>query len=172
MKKRASRKSSPASADGAPTSLATQFDDAEASPGFVLWQVAALWQRALRAALDDVGLTHAQFVLLASAMWLEGQLAARGSTAVTQTEIAAHARTDVVMTSEVLRTLERKALLKRLPHPSDARAKQIALTPAGRRLANKAVALVEAADDSFFGARGPELQALARLLCVKSRDAK
>ena len=99
MKKRASRRTSPSSADGAATSLATQFEDAEASPGFVLWQVATLWQRALRAALEEVDLTHAQFVLLASAMWLEGQPPARGSTAVTQTDIAAHARTDAVMTS-------------------------------------------------------------------------
>jgi DNA-binding MarR family transcriptional regulator len=163
------KRASPVNA--APATLGTQFEDADASPGFVLWQVATLWQRALRAALNEVGLTHAQFVLLACAAWLEGRPATKASGGVTQADIAAHARTDVVMTSEVLRTLERKTLLKRLPHPSDARAKQIALTPSGRRLANKAVALVEAADSSFFGARGPELRTLARLLCVKNRDA-
>ncbi|MBA3658693.1 MAG: winged helix-turn-helix transcriptional regulator [Gemmatimonadales bacterium] len=125
-----------------------------------------VWQRTVRAALADVGLTHAQFALLASAGWLEGQGADRGGEPVTQALVAAHARTDAVMTSEVLRTLERKVLIRRLPHPTDARAKRIALTPTGRRLVRRAVALVEAADEAFFGARGPELEALARLLCA------
>ena len=147
----------------------SRYEEAGASPGFVLWQVAAVWQRALRAALAEVGLTHAQFVLLASAWWLEEHAAERGGEPVTQVLVAAHARTDVVMTSEVLRTLERKGLLRRLRHPTDARAKHIALTPAGRRLARRAVALVEAADDAFFSARGPELEALARILCRDSR---
>ena len=140
----------------------TRYDDAPTSPGFVLWQVASLWQRSLRSALEAAELTHAQFVLLASAGWLEAQ--SEGAP-VTQSDIASHAKTDAVMTSEVLRTLERKRLVKRLAHPSDARAKQIALTAAGRRAAQRAVALVEEADEAFFGARGPELQQLAKLLC-------
>jgi DNA-binding MarR family transcriptional regulator len=149
----------------ATVAINTRYDDAPASPGFVLWQVASLWQRSLRSALEAAGLTHAQFVLLASAGWLEAQTSDREGTPVTQAEIAAHAKTDAVMTSEVLRTLERKGLVRRLAHPTDARAKQIALTAAGRKLARKAVALVEGADEAFFGARGPELEQLARLLC-------
>jgi DNA-binding MarR family transcriptional regulator len=144
----------------------TRYDQpATASPGFVLWQVAAVWQRSLRTALAEVGLTHAQFVLLASAWWLDGRAAERGGEPVTQALVAAHARTDPVMTSEVLRTLERKGFIRRLRHPTDDRAKRIAVTPAGRRLASRAVALVEAADEAFFSARGPELEALRRLLC-------
>jgi DNA-binding MarR family transcriptional regulator len=143
----------------------TRYDDATASPGFVLWQVASLWQRSLRSALDAAELTHAQFVLLASAGWLESRTANGDGATVTQSDIAEHAKTDAVMTSEVLRTLERKGLVKRLAHPTDARAKQIALTAAGRRTAQRAVALVEEADEAFFGARGAELEQLARLLC-------
>lgn len=146
--------------------IGTRYDDEpSASPGFVLWQVAMVWQRQVRAVLAEVDLTHAQFALLASAGWLEGRAAERGAEPVTQALLAAHARTDAVMTSEVLRTLEHKGLVRRLAHPTDARAKRIALSPAGRRLARRAVALVEAADAEFFSARGPELQALARLLC-------
>ena len=146
----------------AATAINTRYDDAPASPGFVLWQVASMWQRSLRSALEAAELTHAQFVLLASAGWLEEK---SNGIAVTQSDIASHAKTDAVMTSEVLRTLERKGLVKRLSHPSDARAKQIALTAAGRRVAQRAVALVEEADEAFFGERGPELEQLARLLC-------
>jgi len=145
--------------------IGTRYDEASASPGFVLWQVAMVWQRGVRAALAEAGLTHAQFVLLASAGWLEARSAERGGEIVTQALIAAHARTDAVMTSEVLRTLEKKALLQRLPHPTDARARRIALTDEGRALARRSTALVEAVDASFFGAPGTELQALARILC-------
>jgi DNA-binding MarR family transcriptional regulator len=160
------RESPSASDDGDErTGIGTRYEGPSASPGFLLWRVAMVWQRKLRAALVDVGLTHAQFVLLASAGWLEAQAAEQNGEPVTQTLIAAHASTDAVMTSEVLRTLERKRLIQRLPHPSDARAKHIVLTSAGRRLVRKAIALVEAADEEFFGARGPELEALARLLC-------
>ncbi len=146
----------------ATAAINSRYNDAPASPGFVLWQVASLWQRSLRSALEATELTHAQFVLLASAGWLEARA---DVSPVTQSDIASHAKTDAVMTSEVLRTLERKGLVKRLAHPSDARAKQIALTAAGRRVAQRAVALVEEADEAFFGARGPELQQLAKLLC-------
>lgn len=150
---------------GKNTGIGTRYDESSASPGFVLWQVAAVWQRRVRAALAAVGLTHAQFALLASAGWLEAEAAEHSGEPVTQALVAAHARTDAVMTSEVLRTLERKKLLRRLPHPDDARARQIVLTAAGRTMVRRAIALVEAVDEEFFGAPGPELQSLARLLC-------
>jgi DNA-binding MarR family transcriptional regulator len=144
--------------------VGTRHASAEASPGFALWRVATVWQREIRAALAELDLTHAQFVLLASAAWLIAH-PDDATEPVTQAHVAAHARTDAVMTSEVLRTLERKKLIRRLPHPGDARAKQIALTPAGKRLAGRAFAAVEAVDDDFFGEPGPELRALTRLLC-------
>ena len=150
--------------------VGTRYEGPEASPGFALWQVATLWQREVRAALTEVELTHAQFVLLVSTAWLVAS-AGKGGPAVTQTHVAAHARTDAVMTSEVLRTLERKKLVRRLPHPSDARARQLALTPSGQRLARRAIALVEAVDVAFFGTPGPELRSLARLICAPSSSA-
>ena len=142
--------------------FASRFPGAEASPGFVLWQVATLWQRRVRAALEPTGLTHAQFVLLASAAWLEAH--AEEDAPPSQADVAAHARTDPVMTSEVLRTLEAKRLVRRGPHPADARARAVRTTPAGRALAARAVALVEVVDAEFFGAPGEELRALAALL--------
>ncbi|HEY0518719.1 MAG TPA: hypothetical protein VGC84_04425, partial [Ilumatobacteraceae bacterium] len=52
--------------------IGTRFASPDLSPGFVLWQVATVWQREIRDALADLELTHAQFVLLASVGWLEG----------------------------------------------------------------------------------------------------
>ena len=40
------------------------------SPGFLLWRVTLRWQRVIAAALRPLGLTHVQFVLLASVWWL------------------------------------------------------------------------------------------------------
>jgi DNA-binding MarR family transcriptional regulator len=149
--------------------VGTRYEGPEASPGFLLWQVATVWQRAVRAALAEVDLTHAQFVLLISTAWLQATARASGAP-VTQTLISTHAKTDAVMTSEVLRTLERKALIERVPHPTDARAKQVVLTAAGKRLSRRAIVLVEAVDEKFFREPGEELRAMKRLLCEPSRS--
>jgi DNA-binding MarR family transcriptional regulator len=58
--------------------------------------------------------------------------------------------TDIKMTSQVLKTLENKGLLERQASPTDARAKTVYPTSAGRTLAGKAVAVVEAVDADFF----------------------
>ncbi|HEX8391011.1 MAG TPA: MarR family winged helix-turn-helix transcriptional regulator [Longimicrobium sp.] len=129
------------------------------SPGFLLWQVANTWQRLQRDALADLQLTHVQFVLLASVVWLydrEGPL--------TQARVAAHARTDVMMTSQVLRTLETRGLVVREPHPTDTRARALRPTAPGKELAGRAVVRVEEADARMFAVLGPDVPALASLL--------
>src|SRR3954447_5865618 len=96
---------------GARRSLATGHASADESPGFLLWQVTNRWQAAQRAALKPFGLTHVQFVLLASLTWLEGD------GPITQRRLAEHAASDPMMTSQVLRLLERRGLVSRTPHP-------------------------------------------------------
>lgn len=121
--------------------------DAEpaASPGFLLWHATLRWQRELATALSPLGLTHVQFVLLASAWWL-GLEDERPS----QRRLAEHAGTDEMMTSQVLRTLEGRGLLVRERDPRDARVRVIATTARGKRLARRAIGVVEAADAEFF----------------------
>ena len=125
----------------------SMYEEADQSPGFLLWQVTNLWQKRQRAALEPLDLTHVQFVLLAGLGWL-----ARTSPAVTQVQLAHHARTDVMMTSEVVRTLEKKELIQRTPHPVDTRAKCLVLTPLGEDRLQQAIQIVEAVDRSFFAA--------------------
>jgi DNA-binding MarR family transcriptional regulator len=143
--------------------LATEHESADASPGLVLWQVTNRWQAAQRATLKPFGLTHVQFVLLASLSWLD----ADGP--VTQRSLAAHAATDEMMTSQVLRTLEAAGLVERAPHPTDRRARALQVTEAGRDLANGAVVTVEACDRAFFAAL-PDVAAFTAEL-VRLRDA-
>jgi DNA-binding MarR family transcriptional regulator len=125
--------------------LGSSFETPEESPGFLLWQASMLWERRLRAALEPLGLTHMQFVLLAASAWL-----GREEDAVTQVRIAGQAKVDVVMTSQVLRTLEAKGLLSRAPHPTDTRAKCVVVTAAGKKLVRSAIAIVEREDRAFF----------------------
>ena len=117
-----------------------------ASPGFLLWHLTLAWQRAVTAVLEPLGLTHVQFVLLASAWWLGGH-----GQVPNQLGLARHAGTDVKMTSQVVRRLEAKGLLEREVDPDDTRARRLRLTAEGRRLARRAVTAVEAADARFFG---------------------
>ncbi len=119
------------------------------SPGFLLWRTTLRWQRSITAALRPLELTHVQFVLLAVVWWLTDHT--EGSRPLpSQREVAAHAATDVMMTSQVLRVLEARGLVHRAPDPADARVKVVTVSEEGRQLAERAVALVEAADAEFF----------------------
>ena len=128
------------------TRLATEHESADDSTGLLLWQVTNRWQAAQRAALKPFDLTHVQFVLLASLTWLD----ADGP--VTQRQLADHAVTDPMMTSQVLRVLEARGLVERAVHPDDKRAWSLTATTAGVKLANRANAAVEACDREFFSA--------------------
>ena len=143
-------------------SLATRYSSADESPGLLLWQVTNRWQAAQRATLKPYGITHVQFVLLATLTYLEA------SGPVTQKALADLAATDPMMTSQVLRTLEGRELVHRLAHPTDRRARALAVTEAGRELVNRAVVAVEACDAEFFaalGADGTAFAAALRTLC-------
>jgi DNA-binding MarR family transcriptional regulator len=138
--------------------LTTSFSRAEESTGLLLWQVTNRWQAAQRAALKPFDLTHVQFVLLASLIWL-------GTAGpVTQRRLADHARTDRMMTSQVVRTLEHRDLLARTAHSSDGRAWSLSVTDAGAALANQAVVAVEACDETFFRSLGRDRDAFTRAL--------
>jgi DNA-binding MarR family transcriptional regulator len=124
----------------------TAAEQAPLSLGFLLWRATLRWQRLIVAALRPLDLTHVQFVLLAVLWWFVTVRGERPS----QRALAEQAGTDPMMTSQVVRTLERKGLLVRERHPGDSRALELGLTPAGARLAVESIAVVEAADADFF----------------------
>ncbi|WP_276961751.1 MULTISPECIES: MarR family winged helix-turn-helix transcriptional regulator [Ferrimicrobium] len=124
--------------------LASNFATDEESPGLGLWRLSNTWQACQRRALAPFGLTHVQFVLLASLVWLEGE------SPITQSQLAHFAHIDPMMTSQVLRALEDKGLLRREPHPRDARARALVATREGVEVANRANVAIEEADAVFF----------------------
>jgi DNA-binding MarR family transcriptional regulator len=126
------------------------------SPGLLLWRATLKWQRAITAQLKPLGLTHVQFVLLATTWWLTTEAGETPS----QRRVAEHAATDPMMTSQVLRVLESKGLIERRRDPSDSRARRIGVTAAGAELAARAVQVVEATDSAFFGVTKNQRQTL------------
>jgi DNA-binding MarR family transcriptional regulator len=124
--------------------LSTGYSDPDDSPGLALWRTTMRWQSQQRATLKSFGLTHVQFVLLA-------HLASAGTDSpLTQIQLAQRARTDPMMTSQVIRALEKSNLVARTPHPTDARAHLVSLTTAGKDTVNRATPAVEATDRAFF----------------------
>lgn len=134
-----------------PDAGGSRHADAWESPGFLLWHATLRWQRIMAETLAPLGVTHVQFVLLASTWWLCGH-----GGPPRQRDLADHAGTDPMMTSQVCRTLVSKGLLVRAADPADRRAWRLRPTDAGADLARRAVQAVEAADTAFFAAIGPD----------------
>ena len=121
----------------------------EDSSGFLLWQVTNLWQREIKKALEKYGLTHSQFVLLASIYWLTLH-----EQEVTQVVLSNHTKIDPMTTSTVLRTLQLKGFLQRKEHLTDTRAKTVLLTEEGELITQRAIVTVEEFDKEFFSLLG------------------
>ena len=135
------------------------------SPGFLLWHATLRWQRDIATALAPLDLTHVQFVLLASTWFLEDRTGPPS-----QRELAEHAGTDAMMTSQVLRSLDAAALVERHADPTDARVKRLTVTAAGRRAAADALQAVDALDRGFFGPAGDRDELVSLLLALAGRD--
>ena len=137
--------------------LPSAFEGPDDSPGYVLWRVANRWQREQRNALQPLGLTHTQFVVLAVASWFEEK------EALTQIRLSQLTGSDTMTVSQVVRVLEKAGYLARIAHPTDTRSKVIRVTKTGRELAEHAVQVVEATDKQFFLPLGDNGYALMTL---------
>ncbi|MBX3442870.1 MAG: MarR family transcriptional regulator [Planctomyces sp.] len=107
-----------------------------------------------RFAQHDV--TADQFVLLATL--------ARGD-ALTQRELGQRMSSDPSTVRAMLVLLERRGLIQRESHPTDARARTVSLTPAGRRKFRQLWKAGNSIRETMFGALPPdEAAALVRNL--------
>jgi MarR family transcriptional regulator, organic hydroperoxide resistance regulator len=120
-------------------------ESADESSGFLLWQVTTLWERSIKKLLVEFEITHPQFVIMASLLWL-----LRSREDVMQIDLSSHSQIDPMTTSQILRTLETKQFLSRHAHYSDTRAKSIVFTEKGLKTIKQAVKAVEKFDQQFF----------------------
>jgi DNA-binding MarR family transcriptional regulator len=107
-------------------------------------------------ALGTIGLTPALFALLNVVGAQEGAI---------QQELAAAMGIDRTTMVSLVDQLERAGMAKRRPSPNDRRAREVAITPKGRRLLERARRLVsETEDDLLAGLTADERRDLLTLL--------
>ncbi|AUC76187.1 MarR family winged helix-turn-helix transcriptional regulator [Olleya sp. Bg11-27] len=121
------------------------FETPNESLGYLLWQATMKWQREANQALSVVGVTHTQFAILSALAWL-----LRTSDNVTQKDIAESSKTDRMMVSKILRTLEKNGVIERKEHETDTRAKCVFLTDKGVDVLQKAIEIKNKSNDTFF----------------------
>ena len=125
----------------------SKYDQSYESVGLKFWQVHMLWSRKIRNSLDQLGITHTQFVVLASILEIkESQI----ENEVTQKMISKFSNIDVMTISSVMRLLLKKEWVIIEENTRDSRAKSVGLTEKGMEILVEAVKLVEDADDDFF----------------------
>jgi DNA-binding MarR family transcriptional regulator len=133
--------------------------DLNDNAAYQLWLATNAWQRQIRRALQPLDLTHVQFIVLAAVR----RLGANGEP-VSQADVCRFGSLDPNMASEVVRSLDRKGFIVRLPHPTDRRAHELALTPAGAEMIDKGKQLIAPISRRFFEPLGSEQMELARML--------
>jgi DNA-binding MarR family transcriptional regulator len=119
------------------------------TPGYLVWRLAMKFQTAVDRAVSPLGLTHAQYSLLASLR----DITYRGARP-SQRELADLTGLDPIFVSKLIRTLEGNGLVERTRHPSDGRAVQLSLTDHGIELIDRAVIVVRALQDELLAPLG------------------
>ena len=117
--------------------------------GFLVWRLSLKWRAAVDKAVAPLGLTHAQYSVLAS---LYGVV--RSGRRPSQRELADHTGMEPIYVSKLVRALEAAGLVSRAGNPADTRAVQLDLTPPGVETADKAVAIVLALQDEITAPLG------------------
>ncbi|MFE6171446.1 MarR family winged helix-turn-helix transcriptional regulator [Streptomyces sp. NPDC056464] len=108
-----------------------------ATPGFLVWRLSTKWRVAVDRAVTPLGLTHAQYALVASLYAMQ-----RRGERPSQRRLADHTGLEALYVSKLARSLEAAGLLERTRDPRDPRAVQLALTEEGRARALQAIKVV------------------------------
>ncbi|GHJ95875.1 MarR family transcriptional regulator [Streptomyces sp. NE5-10] len=108
------------------------------TPGFLVWRLANKWRVAVDRATAPLGLTHAQYSLVAS---LHGMR--RTGERPSQRQLADHTGMEALYVSKLARSLEAAGLVERARDPRDPRAVRLALTEQGATVARQAVDVVQ-----------------------------
>lgn len=108
-----------------------------ATPGFLVWRLSMKWRVAVDRAVAPLGLTHAQYALVASLHGMQ-----RSGERPSQRRLADHTGLEPLYVSKLARALEAAGLLERTRDPRDPRAVQLALTEQGSEVTRRAIKVV------------------------------
>ncbi|MFF4472824.1 MarR family winged helix-turn-helix transcriptional regulator [Streptomyces sp. NPDC001599] len=113
-------------------------DSRHATPGYLVWRLANKWRVAVDRAVSSLGLTHAQYVVVASLYGMQ-----RAGERPSQRRLADHTGLEALYVSKLARALEAAGLIERTRDPRDPRAVQLALTERGESVTREAVTVVQ-----------------------------
>ncbi|MEV2228634.1 MarR family transcriptional regulator [Streptomyces phaeochromogenes] len=108
-----------------------------ATPGFLVWRLSMKWRVAVDRAMAPLGLTHAQYSLVASLYGMH-----RTGLRPSQRQLADHTGLEPLYVSKLARALEAAGLVERTRDPADPRAVQLTLTDQGREVTRRAIGIV------------------------------
>ncbi|SHI56125.1 transcriptional regulator, MarR family [Streptomyces sp. 3214.6] len=109
-----------------------------ATPGYLVWRLSTKWRVAVDRAVAPLGLTHAQYSLVASLHGMQ-----RAGERPSQRRLADHTGLEPLYVSKLARALESAELIERTRDPRDPRAVQLALTEQGQDVTRRAVQVVQ-----------------------------
>ncbi|GAB7106211.1 MarR family transcriptional regulator [Streptomyces phaeofaciens JCM 4814] len=109
-----------------------------ATPGYLVWRLSTKWRVAVDRAVAPLGLTHAQYSLVASLYGMR-----RAGERPSQRRLADHTGLEALYVSKLARALESAGLIERTRDPGDPRAVQLALTERGEDVTRRAITVVQ-----------------------------
>ncbi|MFI6097203.1 MarR family winged helix-turn-helix transcriptional regulator [Lentzea sp. NPDC051213] len=134
------------------------MSSSSATPGHLVWRLAMKWRVAVDRALTPHGLTHAQYVVLASLLAFD--------TPPSQRELADFTGLEALYVSKLARALDADGLIQRTRDKADTRTVRVSLTDRGHSVVLPAVELVGALLDRLLaplgGRSGDRTAALSR----------
>lgn len=119
------------------------------TPGFLVWRLSMKWRVAVDRALAPVGLTHAQYSLLASLYGMR-----RAGEWPSQRELADHSGLEALYVSKLARSLEAEGMIARTRDAQDTRVIRLALTDQGDEVTGRAIRVVRDLLDELLAPLG------------------
>jgi DNA-binding MarR family transcriptional regulator len=138
------------------------------SAGYLLWQLARLFNATLTTAIEGSGIHMGQVLVLST---LRAQRAIDRGDRLTQTQLGRITGIEKSSLVLFLDALERDGWVKRLPHPRDRRAYIVAMTEEGeKRFEAVGLALHRQQQDNLSALSAAEQAQLSNLLTRLYRD--
>jgi DNA-binding MarR family transcriptional regulator len=130
-------------------SMNEKIEEARPLTGSFIWRLALKWRVAVDRELAPIGLTHAQYVFLASLYGLS-----RKGNRPSQRALAEFSGLEPMYVSKLARSLEQAGFLMREPNTADPRAFHLTLTEQGHAIVQRAFDRVTELHDRLLAPLG------------------
>ncbi|MGE7391764.1 MarR family winged helix-turn-helix transcriptional regulator [Streptomyces sp. NPDC004126] len=131
-----------------------------ATAGFLVWRLSMKWRVAVDRAVAPLGMTHAQYSLMASLYGMSLPQTPTG-THPNQRRLADHTGLEPLYVSKLARALEASGLIARTRDPDDPRAILLSLTEQGHDVTKRAIKAVQELLDQLLEPLGGQDSARA-----------